>query len=84
LLEWFPFGKAFELSGRIPSVRALGEAIQMKIARIALIVVGLRTLVMGLLGANMVMYSVVDPVWHAAFKIVVGLVAIGIGLVEKS
>jgi hypothetical protein len=49
LLEWFPFGKAFELSGRIPSVRALGEAIQMKIARIALIVVGLRTLVMGLL-----------------------------------
>jgi hypothetical protein len=25
----------------------------------------------------MVMYSVVDPVWHAAFKIVVGLVAVG-------
>lgn len=57
---------------------------QMKIARIALIVVGLRTLVMVLLGATTVMYGVVDPVWHAAFKIVVGLVAVGIGLVEKS
>lgn len=56
----------------------------MKIARIALIVVGLITLVMGLLGANTVMYGVVDPVWHVAFKIVVGLVAVGIGLVEKS
>ena len=44
----------------------------MKIARIALIVVGLITLVMGVMGANMVMYGVADPMWHAAFKIVRG------------
>jgi hypothetical protein len=49
-----------------------------------LIVVDLKTLVMGLLGATMVIYGVVDPVWHAAFKIIVGLVAVRIGLVEKS
>jgi hypothetical protein len=84
LLEWFPFGKAFELSERIPSERALGEAVETKIAGIALIVVELKTLVMGLLGVTTVIYGVVAPVWHAAFKIIVGLVAVGIGLVEKS
>jgi len=62
----------------------LGEAVETKIAGIALIVVDLKTLVMGLLGATTVIYGVVDPVWHAAFKIIVGLVAVGIGLVEKS
>jgi hypothetical protein len=56
----------------------------MKVARIALIVVGLITLVMGVMGATMVMYGVVDPMWHAVFKIVVGLIVVGIGLVEKS
>ena len=62
----------------------MGEAVETKIAGIALIVVDLKTLVMGLLGATTVIYGVVDPVWHAAFKIIVGLVAVGIGLVEKS
>ena len=82
--EMVPFGKAFELLLSISSERILGEAIEMKIARIALIVVGLITLVMGVMGATTVMYGVVDPMWHAAFKIVVGLIAVGIGLVEKS
>jgi hypothetical protein len=56
----------------------------MKIVRIALIVVSLITLVMGVLGKSTVLYGVVDPMLHAIFKIVVGLIAVGIGLVEKS
>jgi uncharacterized membrane protein YbaN (DUF454 family) len=55
-----------------------------KLARIALVVIGLMTLVMGILGATTVMYGVVDPMWHAVFKIIIGLIAVGIGLVEKS
>jgi hypothetical protein len=62
----------------------LGEAVETKIAGIALIVVELKTLVMGLLGPTTVIYGVVDLVRHAAFKIIVCLVAVGIGLVEKS
>jgi hypothetical protein len=82
--EMVLFGKAFELSLSISSERVSGEVIEIKVARIALIVVGLITLVMGVMGATTVMYGVADPMWHAVFKIVVGLIAVGIGLVEKS
>lgn len=56
----------------------------MNYTKITLIVVGLIVLLMGIWGAVAPGWQdVTDPMWHAALKIVVGLVAIIVGLMEK-
>jgi len=48
-----------------------------------LIILGLLILIMGIMGLTVVIAGVSDPVWHAVAKIVVGLIAIGIGVADK-
>lgn len=48
-----------------------------------LIVIGVLILIMGILGLTVVIAEVRDPVWHAVLKIVVGLIAIAIGVTDK-
>lgn len=48
-----------------------------------LIIVGILILVMGIMGLTVVIADVKDPVWHAVAKVVVGLIAIGIGVADK-
>ena len=52
-------------------------------AKWTLIIVGLIVLVMGIWGLVGTYADVVDPQWHAALKIVVGLVAVVVGFMEK-
>jgi len=55
----------------------------MRYAKPVLIIVGIIVLLMGILGAATVLFDVVDPPWHAALKIIIGLVAIAVGVMEK-
>ena len=48
-----------------------------------LIIVGVLILVMGIMGLTVVISDVHDSVWHAVAKIVVGLIAIGVGIADK-
>jgi len=48
-----------------------------------LIIVGVLIVVMGIMGLTVVISGVEDPAWHAVAKIVVGLIAIGIGVADK-
>jgi len=48
-----------------------------------LIIVGLIVLVMGIWGLVGTYAGVTDPQWHAALKIVVGLVAVAVGFMAK-
>ena len=48
-----------------------------------LIVVGLIILIMGVWGLAGTYAGVTDPQWHAALKIIVGLVAIAVGWMDK-
>lgn len=52
-------------------------------AKWTLIIVGLIVLVMGIWGLVGTYAGVTDPQWHAALKIVVGLVAVAVGFMEK-
>ena len=55
----------------------------MDYSRITLIIVGLIVLLMGIWGLVATFAGVIDPQWHAVLKIVVGLIAIGIGYLDK-
>lgn len=48
-----------------------------------LIVLGVLILIMGIMGLTVEITGVKDPVWHAVAKIVVGLIAIAIGVADK-
>ena len=55
----------------------------MDITKWTLIIVGLIVLVMGIWGLVGTYAGVTDPQWHAALKIVVGLIAVAVGFVAK-
>jgi hypothetical protein len=52
-------------------------------AKWTLIVVGLIVLVMGIWGLAGTYAGVTDPQWHAVLKIIVGLVAVTVGFMER-
>ena len=56
---------------------------KMGYAKWTLIVVGLIVLVMGIWGLAGTYAGVTDPQWHAILKIIVGLVAVAVGFMEK-
>lgn len=55
----------------------------MNYTKITLIVVGLIVLLMGIWGLAGIYAGVTDPQWHAVLKIIVGLVAVAVGFMEK-
>lgn len=59
------------------------ERKKMDYTKWTLIIVGLIVLVMGVWGLVGTYAGVTDPQWHAALKIVVGLVAVAIGFMAK-
>lgn len=60
------------------------EGIKMSYTKITLIAVGLIILLMGIWGAVAPGWQgVQDPMWHAVLKIIVGLVAIIVGFMDK-
>jgi uncharacterized membrane protein len=59
------------------------EGKEMGYAKWTLIVVGLIVLVMGIWGLAGTYAGVTDPQWHAVLKIIVGLVAVVVGFMEK-
>ena len=59
------------------------EGKEMGYAKWTLIVVGLIVLVMGIWGLAGTYAGVTDPQWHAVLKIIVGLVAVIVGFMEK-
>ena len=56
----------------------------MKITKLTLIIVGALTLVMGIAGLLGVSDMGTELEWHAVLKIVIGIVAIIIALMDKS
>jgi uncharacterized membrane protein HdeD (DUF308 family) len=54
-----------------------------KMSKITLIVVGIVVLIMGVLGTIPAIGLGSEPLWHAIVKIVIGLVAIVIGFMDK-
>jgi len=56
---------------------------KMGYAKWTLIVVGLIVLVMGIWGLAGTYAGVADPQWHAVLKIIVGLIAIAVGVIDK-
>jgi hypothetical protein len=59
------------------------EGKKMGYAKWTLIVVGLIVLVMGIWGLIGTYAGVTDPQWHAVLKIIVGLVAVAVGFMDK-
>ena len=55
----------------------------MNYTKITLIVVGLIVLLMGIWGLAGTYAGVTDPQWHAVLKIIVCLVAVAVGFMEK-
>ena len=55
----------------------------MKYCKLTLIVVGFLLLVMGVAGLPGVSDMGTEPDWHAALKIIIGIVAVVIALMEK-
>jgi len=55
-----------------------------KITKLTLIIVGALTLIMGIAGLPGVSEMGTEPEWHAILKIVIGIVAIIIALMDKS
>jgi len=51
--------------------------------RLVLIIVGVLVLLMGILGLVPDLDLASEPEWHAALKVIVGLVAIGYGYINK-
>jgi hypothetical protein len=60
------------------------ERKKMDYTKWTLIIVGLIVLVMGVWGLVGTYAGVTDPQWHAALKIVVGLVAVAVGFMAKT
>lgn len=52
-------------------------------AKWTLIIVGILVLIMGIAGLLPDVTMGTEPEWHAALKIIIGLVAIAIGFMEK-
>ena len=55
----------------------------MKLTKLTLIIVGILLLVMGIAGLPGVSDMGTEPDWHAILKIVIGIVAVLIALMEK-
>lgn len=55
----------------------------MQYAKWTLIIVGIVILLMGILGLVPDLTIGTEPEWHAALKILIGLVAIAVGFMEK-
>jgi len=55
----------------------------MKLCKLTLIIVGVLLLVMGIAGLPGVSDMGTEPDWHAILKIVIGIVAVLIALMEK-
>jgi len=55
----------------------------MKLTKLTLIVVGILLLVMGIAGLPGISDMGTEPDWHAILKIVIGIVAVLIALMEK-
>jgi hypothetical protein len=55
----------------------------MQYCKITLIVVGILLIVMGIAGLPGVSDIGTEPDWHAILKIIIGVVAVGIALMEK-
>jgi predicted MFS family arabinose efflux permease len=55
----------------------------MKLCKLTLIIVGILLLVMGIAGLPGVSDMGTEPDWHAILKIVIGIVAVLIALMEK-
>jgi uncharacterized membrane protein len=55
----------------------------MKYCKLTLIIVGLIVLVMGIAGLPGISDMGTEPDWHAALKIVIGIVAVVVALMEK-
>jgi hypothetical protein len=53
-------------------------------SRTVLIIVGIIVLLMGILGLVPSIGMGSEPTWHAILKILVGLVAIGVGYMDKA
>lgn len=51
--------------------------------RVLLMIVGVIVLIMGILGAIPSIEIGTEPIWHAALKIIVGLVVIAIAYMNK-
>jgi len=60
-----------------------GEERKMRYSRLVLIVVGILVLLMGILGIVPDLDMGTEPSWHAALKIVIGLVAIAVGYMDR-
>lgn len=55
----------------------------MQYCKITLIVVGILLVIMGIAGLPGVSDMGTEPDWHAILKIIIGVVAVGIALMEK-
>ena len=55
----------------------------MKLSKLTLIIVGILLLVMGIAGLPGVSDMGTEPDWHAILKIIIGIVAVLIALMEK-
>ena len=55
----------------------------MKLTKMTLIIVGILLLVMGIAGLPGISDMGTEPDWHAILKIVIGIVAVLIALMEK-
>ena len=55
----------------------------MKYCKLTLIIVGVLLLVMGIAGLPGVSDMGTEPEWHAVLKIIIGIVAVVIALMEK-
>jgi len=51
--------------------------------KLTLIIVGLVVLLMGILGVIPSIELATEPGWHAAIKIIVGIIAIGVGMMKE-
>lgn len=60
-----------------------GEERKMRYSRLVLIVVGILVLLMGVLGLVPDLDMGTEPSWHAALKIVIGLVAVAVGYMDR-
>ena len=52
-------------------------------SKITLIIVGVLVLIMGILGAIPAIGLGSEPIWHAILKIIIGIVAVVIGFMDK-
>ncbi len=55
----------------------------MKYCKLTLIIVGVLVLVMGVAGLPGISDMGTEPDWHAVLKIIIGIVAVAIALMEK-